>query len=223
MIWNELTGGIFELRDSSRKIRQKIDCLKKNEPEVVYQDSLGTTVPKSVLLGYLEQEQARRRVIEEKAKTNVLAITIAFSAMIASIAVSSKVAGIADGGAGWMVWPVIALHIIGIVFLLAGGLVALNALLAVPTYMWTLGLEKRNLTTEAISVKVSWSLEINQLVTLIKSNQVDTSYRCIRNGVIVLALAAILFVVIFAVPVDLGGKRQVEVESKTISSPTVTP
>ena len=223
MIWHELTGGIFELRGSSRKIRQKIQCLEGNEPEVIYQDSSGTMVAKSVLLGYLEQEHARRRVIEEKAKTNVLAITIAFSAMIASVAVSSKVTGIADGGAGWMVWPVIILHIIGIVFLLAGGLVALNALLAVPTYMWTLGLEKRNLTIEATNVKVSWSLEINQLVTLIKSNKVDTSYRCIRNGVIVLALAAILFVVIFAVPVDLGGMRQVEVEPKTISAPTVPP
>ena len=205
MFWYELTGGIFGLQKSSRVIRRRIACLKENEPEVTYEDYLRPMLPKGVLLGYLDQEQARRRIVEEKAKTNVLAITIAFSAMIASVAIASEVAGIADRGAGWMVWPVVASQSVGIAFLLGGGIVALKALRVAATYMWTLGLEKRNMTNEEINVKISWCLEINQYVTLIKSNQLETSYSCIRNGVIALALAALLVAVVFIVPTDFGG------------------
>ena len=205
MFWYELTGGIFGLQKSSRVIRRRIACLKENEPEVTYKDYLRPMLPKGVLLGYLDQEQARRRIVEEKAKTNVLAITIAFSAMIASVAIASEVAGIADRGAGWMVWPVVASQSVGIAFLLGGGIVALKALRVAATYMWTLGLEKRNMTNEEINVKISWCLEINQYVTLIKSNQLETSYSCIRNGVIALALAALLVAVVFIVPTDFGG------------------
>ena len=204
VIWYELTGGVFGLQKSSRIIRQKIDYLKENEPEFTYEDGPRSMLPKRVLIGYLDQEQARRRIIEEKAKTNVLAITIAFSAMIASVAISSEVVGIADRGASWIIWLVVASQSAGIAFLLAGGMVALKALRVAETYMWTLGLEKRHLTNEEINVKISWALEINQHVTSIKSNQLETSYGCIRNGVIALASAALLGVVIFIVPTDFG-------------------
>ena len=177
-----------------------IACLKESGPKVTYGDSPSSMVPKSVLLGFLEQEQTRRRTIEEKAKTNVLAITIAFSAMIAGVAVASEIAGIADRSAGWMVWPIIVSQSVGIAFLLAGGLVALNTLRVAETYMWTLRLENRNMTIEEINARISWSLEISQYITSVKSNQLETSYTCIRNGVIALAVAAFLVVVIFVAP-----------------------
>ena len=115
-IWHELTGEVFELFGSSSKNRQMINCLKEKEPKAAYGDPLSPMVPKDVLLGFLNQEQARRRTIEEKAKTNVLAITIAFSAMIAGVAIASEIAGIANRSAGWMVWPIIASQSVGIVF-----------------------------------------------------------------------------------------------------------
>ena len=182
-----------------------MDCLKEKGPKPTYGDPLSPMVPKDVLLGFLDQEQARRRIIEDKAKTNVLAITIAFSAMIAGVAIASEIAGIANRNTGWMVWPIIASQSVGIVFLLTGGVVALNALRVADTYMWTLRLENRNMTTEEINARVSWALEISQYVTSIKSNQVKTSYACIRNGVIALALAALLVVVISVAPAGFYG------------------
>ena len=182
-----------------------INWLKEKGPKATYGDPLSPMVPKDVLLGFLNQEQARRRSIEEKAKTNVLAITIAFSAMIAGVAIASEIAGIANRSAGWMVWPIIASQSVGIVFLLTGGVVALNALRVTDTYMWTLRLESQNMTTEEINARVSWALEVSQYITSIKSNQVNTSYACIRNGVIALALAALFVVLIFVVPTAFGG------------------
>ena len=199
-IWHELTGEIFALRKSSRVIQLQIDCLRIKKPKVTYEDYFRPMLPKSVLIGYLDQEQSRRRTIEEKAKTNVLAITIAASAMIAGVAVASEVAGIHERCAGWIVWPVVVAQGIGIIFLLAGGIVALNALRVAETYMWTLGREKMNMTIEAINAELSWCLQFNQCVTSIKSNQVETSYICIRNGIIALGLAALLMAVLLLSP-----------------------
>ena len=204
-IWHELTGEVFALRNSSRKIQLEIDRLKKNRPKVTYEDYLRPMLPKSVLIGYLDQEQSRRRTIEEKAKTNVLAITIAFSAMIAGVAIASEVAGINERCAAWIVWPVVAAQGIGIAFLLAGGMVALKALRVAETYMWTLGREKLNMTTEAINVELSWCLQFNQYITSIKSNQVETSYSCIRNGIIALGVAAFLVAVVLLGPSTFSG------------------
>ena len=124
--------------------------------------------------------------------------------MIAGVAIASEIAGITNRSAGWMVWPIIASQSGGIAFLLAGGVVALNALRVADTYMWTLRLENRNMTTEEINARIAWSLEISQYVTSIKSNQVETSYTCIRNGVTALALAALLVDAIFVAPDGFG-------------------
>ena len=204
-IWTELTGEIFALRKSTRYLQLQMDCLKKNRPKVAYDDYLRPTLPKSVLIGFMDQEQSRRRLIEEKAKTNVLAITIAVSAMIAGMAVASEVAGVNERCTGWIVWPVMAAQGIGIAFLLAGGIVALKALRVAETYMWTLGREKLNMTTEAINVELSWCLQFNQYVTSIKSNQIETSYSCIRNGIIALGVATFLVALIMLGPSTLPG------------------
>ena len=204
-IWDELTGEVFALQRSNRYFQRQIDCLRRNKPKVAYEDYFRPMLPKSVLLGYMEQEQSRRRIIEEKAKTNVLAITIAVSAMIAALAVASEVAGINERCPGWVVGPVVAAQGIGIAFLLTGGVVALKALRVAETYMWTLGREKLNMTTEEINVELSWCLQFNQYVTSIKSNQVEASYSCIRNGIVALGVAAFLAAAILLGPSTLSG------------------
>ena len=39
---------------------------------------------------------------------------------------------------------------------------------------------------------VLWYVELNQEATRLKTNKIDASYTCIRNGVIALAIAAIV-------------------------------
>ena len=58
---------------------------------------------------------------------------------------------------------------------------------------WALKDEVMN-TAEARAGRLLWYVELNQRGTLLKTNQVDTSYSCIRNGVISLAIAAICIV-----------------------------
>ena len=140
---------------------------------------------------HLEEELAQRIVIEEKAKTNVLGITLAFSAMFAGIALISSSSAVSESSVHWPLWVFLASLFIGVLFLLLGGGLALSALRIAKTYTWTLNDEAINTTDETRVVRLLWYLELNRRTTLLKTNQVDASYSCIRNGVISLAIAAI--------------------------------
>ena len=199
-ILHTLTGDFFKLQKFNRIILRKIACLEENQPEATYGDRVKPLLSASVLIGYLDQEQARRRVIEDKAKINALAITLAFSAMLAGVALASRLAGAREISPDWLVWFVMVPQIAGIGFLLVGGLLALGALRVAKMHMWTLAHDQRNMTDEEKNVKISWYLEINQNITILKSNQVDTSYICIRNGVIALAVAALIAVFVSLSP-----------------------
>lgn len=198
--WDTLTGGLFELRKKNSTIKRKIADLKKNKPPVTYSHWEANWLPLDLLLQHLDRELDRRRIIEEKAKTNVLAITLSFSAMLIGVALISRVTDSDEKVVSWLVWAFAILQIYGALFLLAGGLVALNALRAVETYMWTLADERQGLTDEMKDTEISWYVEINQYVTMLKSNSVDTSYCCIRNGLCAFAIAAVIAVVSLTVP-----------------------
>ena len=98
------------------------------EQNSVSSNDLATLPPTEDMLRYLEKEMSRRRIIEEKQKPNALAITLALSAMLAGVALVGSLTDSGDSPLSWLVWIVIPLQAIGIVFLLTGGLLALNAL-----------------------------------------------------------------------------------------------
>ena len=202
-VLHELAGNFFDLIQKNRKIRENIAALG-NQPEVANVDD-GAALPSGdALLQYLDQEMARRRIIEDKAKTNALAITLALSAMLAGIALVGNLPGSSNNLLDKLVWLVMVLQFLGITFLLVGGLLALRALGIVPTQMWTLADHKRGVSEEAKKLEIAGYLEYNQHHTNIKSNYVDTSYNCIRNGVITLAMAAFVAVIVTLAPVSRG-------------------
>ena len=190
--FNEVTGSVFDLLRANRIVSGKIDCLDKSDPASTYRDDRRLTLPENVLMRHLEEELIRRRVIEEKAKTNVLGITLAFSAMFAGVALISSNSTIRDPSIDWPIWVLLALLFIGGLFLLAGGAMALSALRIAKTYTWTLEDEVEDTADKIRVVKAIWYVELNQEGTRLKANLVDASYSCIRNGVIALAVAAIV-------------------------------
>ena len=190
--FNEVTGSVFEILRANLIVGSKIGRLEKSDPASRYRDDGRSTLPENVLMRHLEEELARRKVIEEKAKTNVLGITLAFSAMLAGVALISSNSTVSEPSIDWQVWSLLALLFIGGLFLLAGGALALSALRIAKTYTWTLEDEVENTADETRAMKTLWYVELNQDGTRLKSNLVDASYRCIRNGVIALAAAAIV-------------------------------
>ena len=98
----------------------------------------------------------------------------------------------------WAIWAFIGLQLLAIVFLLIGGWLALRALRIAEIHVWTLADERSNTTSEERNATIGWYIQKDQLISTLKANNLDASYSCIRNGVLVLALAAALALILVA-------------------------
>ena len=184
---NEATGQLFTLWQGNRKVWNQIQRLQGCKPPAGY-----PLFDLDVLLRHLQEEQGRRQIIEDKAKTNILGITLAFTVILATVAFAPRITDVGKDNPDWVIWVFMAMQLYGILFLIAGGGLALNALRVARNYIWTLQDERDNATKEARNAEISWYLQNNQEVSRLKSNLLDASYSCIRNGVAALVLSAIL-------------------------------
>ena len=184
---NEVTGQLFTLWKRNCQVQNQIKCLERCKPSPGY-----PLFDLNVLLRHLHEEQGRRQIIEDKAKTNILGITLAFTVILATVAFASRITDVGKDNPDWVIWAFIALQLYGILFLIAGGWLALKTLRIARNYIWTLQDERDNATAEARNAEIAWYLQNNQQVSLLKSNFLDASYSCIRNGVAALAISAIL-------------------------------
>ena len=112
--------------------------------------------------------------------------------MFAGVALMSASFASCDLSVRWLVWVLVVALIIGMVFLLTGGGMALSALRIAKFHSLGLDDEAEGTSEETKAKRILWYLELNQLTTMLKSNKVDASYTCIRNGVITLALAGLI-------------------------------
>ena len=119
-------------------------------------------------------------------------MTLAFSAMFAGAALISSSSAVSEFSVDWLMWVLLASLLFGVLFLLIGGALALSALRIANIYTWTLDDEVKDTTDETRAVTVLWYVELNQEATRLKTNKIDASYTRIRNGVIALAIAAIV-------------------------------
>ena len=94
-ILHELTGNVVDCLLKNRNIRKQISTLPQVEQDTAPSNDNRTLPSVDDMLSYLERESSRRRIVEDKAKTNALAITLALSAMLAGVAL---VGNLADSG-----------------------------------------------------------------------------------------------------------------------------
>ena len=184
---NEVTGQLFPLWKGHRTIWKQIHHLQRCKPPIGY-----PLFDLEVLLRHLHEQQGRRQIIEDKAKTNIVGITLAFTVILATVAFAPRITDVGQDYPDPLLWAFMALQLYGILFLLAGGGLALKTLRAAQNYIWTLQDERDNATKEARNSEISWYLKSNELVSRLKGNLLDASYSCIRNGVAALAISAIL-------------------------------
>ena len=186
----EGTGQLLPLFKGNRKVWHQIRQLQQRPLAPIH-----PLFDLTVLLRHLHEEQGRRQIIEDKAKTNILGITLAFTVILATLAFAPRITEVGSEIPSWVIWAFIILQMYGILFLLIGGWLALKTLRVAQNYMWTLQDERVHVTNQAKNAEISWYLQNNQLVALLKSNFLDTSYVCIRNGVAALAISAILVLI----------------------------
>ena len=131
-----------------------------------------------------------------------LGITLAFTVILATVAFAPRITDAGKDIPDWFIWTFMALQLYGIFFLIAGGWLALKTLRVARNYIWTLQDERDNNTMEAKNAEISWYLQNNQEVSVLKSNFLDASYSCIRNGVAALAISAMLVLIFIVLNLD---------------------
>ena len=120
---------------------------------------------------------------------------MAFTVILATLAFAPRITDVGSEIPTWVILAFMILQLYGILSLLIGGWLALKTLRVAQNYMWTLQDERDHVTKQAKNAEISWYLQNNQLVSLLKSNFLDASYSCIRNGVAALAISAILVLI----------------------------
>jgi hypothetical protein len=180
------------LRQARRAVLHQIEEATNNysdEAERLQNIAEGLTLDD--LRRYVSFDMERRKSIEDKAKANLLAITIGFTVLFASLNVVGKRAWDVAVGRPWTVSSFIFLTI-GVSYLIYGGLKAIDALQIARIYSPSPADESG--VCEAVrKIKLLWCLQQNERTSLLRTNAISVSYRSIRNGVI--SLAALVLII----------------------------
>lgn len=190
-VFDEIVADGISVAIAERKIRKRILELEKRDSMTA---DPRAKVPLTAMLRYHDEERDRRRRIEEKARAGLLAITLAFSVIFAGLGVMKSQAGGSALTGNWSLVLLVFL-IAGVVYLFGAGLAALRAMGIGRVYAMDLGKEVELSTDEEKAGYLLLCLELNQLTTLNRSNYTYVSFKCIRNGV--LALAVFILVISF--------------------------
>ncbi len=148
------------------------------------------------------QESAGQRLgsIEDKARANLLGITIGITVLFSGFNLT------AGGGSAalvpeWVRTPILVLFAVAVCYLLTGGIMALEALRLKPMYMPSLR-EEATASERRRAIQAVWALEQNKRTALMRTNALSVSFGGLRNGVICLAVTVVLLAVavVFAGP-----------------------
>jgi hypothetical protein len=161
------------LRRSQEELELKVE--EDQYPDVRKEDSV---------IGVLaEDEKARRKALEEKARGNLLALTVCSSLVFAGFSFMAT-PGVINVLWGHNILPV--LFLFPEAYFVAAALSAVKVLEFGEIYRTTIadeGLQPDSLKTRKLNY-----VELNAISTLIKTNWTAVSLSCLRNGVISLFL-----------------------------------
>lgn len=190
-VLDELLAQILEWPGTSRVIKSAIRAGRDQHPWEHGADKATSALSLEAARRYETDEASRRKGLEEKARGNLLAITLAFSILFAGLAFFT---GQSTSTAVQQPWRNIGIGtlVFGMAFLLSGGFFALVALQVGEVFLMTP--EEESGRSEADQAQLLlWCTKQNQRGAQLKVNALDISFKCIRNGVVLIAaLSALL-------------------------------
>lgn len=195
-IFDQATGEIIAKWRADRMIRKQYHSVREDMHNHQVQDESRQLLPVEDMLWFSDREDKRRSAIEEKAKSNLLAITLTITIMVASLIFLHRIDEAFGPGMEWGRWLFAVAQIMSIAFFVAGGWFALHALRVQPIHMWTLDEARTYKSIEAINYEIAYNIKCNSIVAIRKANSVEASYSCMRNGVIVMAVAVVFATVV---------------------------
>lgn len=167
-----------------RKIRTKIDSgVGCNPPS----EKIGLDVwTLKDLKALFESEKMRKAKFEDKAKTNVIGITISVTLIMGAYTLIQNVENKYSGGI--VCWGAFVFFVLSVIYMLAAGLHAIHLI----TSENVVHIPDLKETEEEKKREYDLVIAMNRARDLIRNNYVYTSYECIRNALFCLFIVMII-------------------------------
>lgn len=183
--------GWREERKTRRRIEAEIQAsVKAHEAEKEQLRRIAANLPEDLIRRHEVAAAQRLRAIEDKARANLLSITIGVAVLFAGLDL------LAGGGmgvelAGGLRVLVAVGFVAAVVYFLLGGLMALRALEVERVFVPRLEEEAERSALER-SMQALWDLKQNEKTVFLRTNALSSSSYGLRNGVVCLTALVIL-------------------------------
>ena len=188
----------------NKDIRTRIDI--SNENDSIFR---GIENPKSISLNILQEQYSEtfkiKDKLEDKAKTNIIGVTISISLILGASTFLSNINN--KFNCVLLSWVVFGLFTIAVLYMIIAGVISIKVLIS-ENSVYTLSLSNQNSHSEYDDC-----ISKNRLKNIIRNNYVYTSYECIRNSIIALFLILILSII----PIHTSRQEMSNSNSKSIS------
>lgn len=145
-----------------------------------------------------ENESARRKTVEEKARGNLMAVTVSATLVFAGLSFISN-QGSTRVFRGWpTMTAILLLFMLAICYFVVAAISAVKALDIGESY--SIGLEEEELPPEILQNRAINYLYLNRNNTNLKANWTSVSYSSIRNAVISLFALAVTVAILLVWP-----------------------
>lgn len=167
---------------------------------------------------HTEREVARRKSLEEKARSNLTVVSVCSTLVFAGLTFLTR-QGIAAGmyvRLALLIW-----FFLSILYFVGGVICALRALQITKT--WIVNLDDELQSADKVKELRLGNLDLNTLETNIKANWTAVSFSCLRNAVISLLVFAGIVVLLIMHPAKLTANMTLPEATASAVSQTVTP
>ena len=170
-----------------REIQASSEAYEKEEEQL---RELAAKLEESSIRRHEDAAAHRLRAIEDKARVNLLSITIGVAVLFAGLDLLAG-GGIGVRLAGWLQVSVALGFVASVLYFLLGGLMALKALEVARVFVPSLEEEAERSEVER-AMQGLWVLEQNEKTIFLRTNALSSSSYGLRNGVFCLTALVVL-------------------------------
>ena len=174
---------------ANSSIRKAIKTIEEQFGDNDIPENVQNEMAKNLIAEYQRSFSIKDK-LEDKAKTNIIAITISITLVMGSSGVVSS--AIKNQSIHLMQIVTVSLFIASVFFMIYAGIIALQVLMDKnKSYFYTGDVEgiEKNIDSRVVCYK---STQLNDKINHIRNNSIYTSFACIRNALVCLFIVMVL-------------------------------
>jgi hypothetical protein len=180
-------------RKANSIIRKKLDESIDSNPKGVLSEIENTDkISLDILKEQYNDTIRAKGTLEDKAKTNIIGITLSITLIMGGSGVLSSLND--KYPFTFLTWVLFTLFVISVTYMITAGLLVIK-LLTDENLVYTINLNSFSLDEKKLKEDYSTCTSLNQMMNTIRNNYIFSSYECIRNALICLFIILIFVTV----------------------------